>query len=73
MAEKTWEVSQICFCQHVDQDVALEAEVVHPIDFLPDPPRILARRCSLGVQCNQFEQAACVWAGTNPAHDPFRP
>ena len=52
--------------------VALEAEVLHPADFLPDPPRVLAHRCSMGDQCNQFARAACVWAGTNPVVDPFR-
>lgn len=72
MAEKTWEVSKVCFCQHVNQNVALEAEVIYPIDFLPDQPRLLGHRCSLGLQCNRFEKATCVWAGTNPDHDPFQ-
>jgi hypothetical protein len=72
MAERTWEVSKTCFCEHVNQQVALEAEKLYPVDFLPDPPRLLAHRCSLGRQCNQFTQPTCVWAGTNPDHDPFR-
>jgi hypothetical protein len=24
------------------------------------------------LYCNQFSQAACVWAGTNPDVDPFQ-
>lgn len=72
MANKEWEAVQFCFCEHVNQQVALEAEILYPIDFLPDSPRILAHRCSLGTQCNQMEQAACKWAGTNPDFDPFK-
>lgn len=72
MAQRSMEVIQVCYCEHIRQQVALEAEVLHPADFLPDPPRVLTHRCSLGDQCNQFAQAACVWAGTNPVVDPFR-
>jgi hypothetical protein len=55
----------------VKQEVALESEVLYPMDFLPDPPRVRSHRCSLGAQCNQFAQPACIWAGTNPNFDPF--
>jgi hypothetical protein len=72
MAQKNWEITQVCFCEHVNQEVALEAEVLHPIDYLPDRPRILSHRCSHGVLCNQMEKAACKWAGTNPEYDPFQ-
>jgi hypothetical protein len=72
MAERTWEVSKVCFCDHVKCDVALEAEMLHPADALPDPPRVLSHRCSLGMQCNLFAQPTCIWAGTNPDVDPFR-
>ncbi len=72
MAERTWEVSKVCFCDHVKREVALEAEVLYPADNLPDPPRVLSHRCSLGMQCNQFAQPACIWAATNPDYDPFR-
>ena len=72
MAEKTWEVSKICFCDHIKREVQLETEMVYPVDFLPDPARVLSHRCSQGMQCNQFAQPACVWAGTNPDYDPFR-
>jgi hypothetical protein len=72
MAQKNWEVTQVCFCEHVNHEVALEAEMLYPVDYLPDPPRILSHRCSHGVQCNQMDKAACKWAGTNPDFDPFR-
>ena len=72
MAELKWEVSKVGFCNHVKRDVVLEAEMLFPADFLPDPPRVLSHRCSLGLECNQFAQATCIWAGTNPDHDPFR-
>jgi hypothetical protein len=72
MAQKKWEICKTCYCKHVKGRVALEVEVLYPIDFLPDPPRLLAHRCSHGVQCNQFAEASCIWAGTNPTFDPFR-
>ena len=71
MAERIWVVSKISYCEHVNDDAALEAEMLFPADNLPDPPRVLSHRCSLGMQCNQFAQPACIWAGTNPDHDPF--
>ncbi len=72
MDERTWEVSQVCYCPHIKLEVALEAEVLYPVDTLPDLPRVLSHRCSLGMQCNQFAQPTCVWAATNPDYDPFR-
>lgn len=73
MAKKTWEVSKVCYCEHVGQKVALETELVYPAEFLPDqPPRVRGHRCSHGVNCNRMDKAACVWAGTNPDYDPFQ-
>jgi hypothetical protein len=73
MAFRKWEVIQTCFCAHVEQEVALESELVFPADFLPDQnPRVLGHRCTQGLMCNQFSQSACVWAGTNPSYDPFQ-
>jgi hypothetical protein len=73
MTEKTWETEKICYCQHVNQQVALQAEVVFPAEWLPDQaPRILAHRCSKGLECNLDDRAACLWAGSNPAFDPFQ-
>ena len=72
MADRSWETSKEMYCEHAAGEVALEAEVLYPLDELPDPPRVLSHRCSHGEQCNQLAKAACVWAGTNPNYDPFR-
>jgi hypothetical protein len=72
MVERVWEVTRLCYCEHIGEKVALEAEVLYPIDYLPDPPRVIAHRCSRGRHCNFFATAACAWAGTNPGVDPFR-
>jgi hypothetical protein len=72
MAERTWEAEKIRFCEHAGCEVVLEAEKVYPIDILSfQPPRLLAHRCSRGVECSQLSQPSCVWAGTNPLYDPF--
>ncbi len=72
MTTRIWEVSKVSYCDHVKKEVSLESERLYPADFLPDPPRVLAHRCSLGQQCNQFSQPTCIWACTNPDYDPFR-
>ncbi len=73
MAEKRWEPEVKQFCDHVGCDVVLEVEVVYPADFMPDqPPRLLSRRCSRGLECNMWKNMTCIWAGTNPLIDPFR-
>jgi hypothetical protein len=72
MAVKTWQPIRVCFCNHAGREVALEVEVVYPAEWLPDQaPRVLAHRCSNGIQCNLDDRPSCVWAGTNPAFDPF--
>ncbi|MBN2550061.1 MAG: hypothetical protein JXB15_12935 [Anaerolineales bacterium] len=72
MSVKTWQPIKYCFCHHVGENVALEAEVVYPPEVLPDQqPRVLAHRCSHGAICNLDGRASCLWAGTNPAIDPF--
>jgi hypothetical protein len=73
MTEKTWETLKVQYCQHVDQKVGLQAQVVYPPDIMPDqPPRILSHRCSHGFACNLDGRPSCIWAGTNPAFDPFK-
>ena len=73
MAVRTWEAVKIRFCEHAGSEVALEAEKVYPIDILSDQPaRLLAHRCSRGLECSQNSTPACVWAGTNPNYDPFK-
>lgn len=71
MAYRNWEVSKICYCEHVGHEIALETELVYPAEFLPDqPPRVIARRCSNGLACNTMEKPGCVWSGTQPNIQP---
>ena len=72
MSIKAWQVIKSCYCYHIGQEVALEAELVYPAEWLPDQaPRISAHRCSQGFECNLDGRPSCVWAGTNPLIDPF--
>jgi hypothetical protein len=72
MSSKSWQVIKTSYCHHVDQRVGLEAELVYPAEWLPEQaPRVLAHRCSQGVNCNLDGRPSCIWAGTNPAFDPF--
>lgn len=72
MAEKTWEVIKVRYCHHVSQEVGLEAELVYPIDYLPDQePRVFAHRCTRAFGCNLDGRSSCMWAGSNPVIDPF--
>jgi len=71
MAEIHWEELEICHCSQADLDVSLDVELIYPMDFLGDEPRVGAHRCSNGVMCNQFNQGTCIWSGTNPDVDPF--
>ncbi len=72
MPTVTWKTMKCVTCDRVGEEVELQARVVYPADFLPDqPPRILAHRCSKGLDCNLMDTPACVWAGTAPAYDPF--
>jgi hypothetical protein len=73
MSVKTWQPIKIRYCHHVGQEVALEAELVYPPEWLPDQmPRVNGHRCSQALVCNLDRRPSCVWAGTNPAMDPFR-
>lgn len=72
MAVKTWKVTKVQYCHHIDEEVGLETQVVYPAEWLPyQRPRVLAHRCSEGQACNTEARISCVWAGTNPTHDPF--
>ena len=67
-----WKTMKRTSCDRVGEDVSLEARVVYPAEFLPDQPqRILAHRCSKGLECNQMNTPTCMWAGTLPGYDPF--
>ena len=70
MAKKVWQVEKVKYCEHVEQEVAIENEVIYPAEFLPDqPPRVIARRCSHSLECNMLEKPACALCGTNPDMD----
>jgi len=72
MAKRVWQEIKVQKCDHAGGEVALEAEVLYPDDFMPDtPPRVVAHRCSRGLECGLMKEASCVWAGTNPTYDPF--
>jgi hypothetical protein len=73
MSVRTWQVIKVRYCERAAKDVALEAQVVYPAEFLPDQqPRVNAHRCSHAFACNLDGRASCVWSGTNPVVDPFR-
>ena len=70
MAKKVWQVEKVKYCEHVEQEVAIENEVIYPAEFLPDqPPRVIARRCSHSLECNMIEKPACALCGTNTDMD----
>lgn len=72
MTVKSWQVLKVHYCDHVKKEVAFEVQVVLPPEWLPEqPPRVLAHRCSNGLECNLDGRPSCVWAGTNPVIDPF--
>jgi hypothetical protein len=72
MAKKVWQPIKVQYCRHAGGEVALEAEVLYPEEHLPDEqPRVVAHRCTRGVECGLLSEASCVWAGTNPTFDPF--
>jgi hypothetical protein len=72
MAKKVWQEIKVKHCEHAEGEVALEAQVLYPDEHMPDTgPRVVAHRCSQGSECGLMKQASCVWAGTNPAYDPF--
>ena len=72
MTYRTWQTIKVHHCNHIDEDVAMQANIVFPAEWMPEqPPRILAHRCSRGMDCNLNARPSCIWAGTNPGYDPF--
>ena len=72
MAETVWEVTRTEQCDRIGEVVTLEVCRVYASEFLPDqPPRVIGRRCSRALACNQLDHPACRWAGTSPGYDPF--
>jgi hypothetical protein len=73
MATKVWESIQVRYCEHVSDEVSLDAQVVYPAEWMPDqPPQVVSHRCSHAFACNLDNRPSCIWAGTNPAYDPFK-
>jgi hypothetical protein len=71
MAQKKWQVEKVHYCEHVGQEVELEAEVVYPAEHLPDqPPHVVAHRCSKALECNKLEKQVCAYCFTNPDVKP---
>jgi len=72
MAIKSWQTIKVRYCHHAGEEVGLEAQVIYPAEWLPDQSaRVVSHRCSRAVACNLDGRSSCVWAGTNPAFDPF--
>ncbi len=71
MANKIWQVEKTKYCEHLQEEVAIEVELVYPAEQLPEQaPRSLARRCAKAMECNCMEHPACSLSGTNPDVDP---
>ena len=71
MAQKLWQVEKVHYCEHVQQEVALEVELIYPAENLPDPaPHVTAHRCSKALECNQVEKMVCAYCFTNPDQKP---
>ena len=72
VASCVWSPIKRAICERIGEEVTLEVRMVFPADILPDqPPRVLAHRCSRGIECNLFDKPSCCWAGTLPEYDPF--
>ncbi len=72
MATVAWKDLKISMCDRIGEEVQLQARVVYPASIMPEtPPRVLAHRCSKGMECNLQDRPACQWAGTLPGYDPF--
>ncbi|MDZ4159571.1 MAG: hypothetical protein U1B80_07260 [Anaerolineaceae bacterium] len=72
MTLKSWQDLKLRYCDRAGCEVALQAEMVYPAEHLPEqPPRVFAHRCSHAVNCMLHRKSACLWAGGDPAYDPF--
>jgi hypothetical protein len=72
MADEQWITVKTIYCKQSKQEATLEFLVAHSPEHMPDqPPRILARRCSISKECVVKDDCNCHWTGTNPLYDPF--
>lgn len=73
MTTTAWVVVDTIRCQRVGQEAELlekRAYAEHPLTEVGRPYRVLARKCSLGLDCNLSEHR-CQWSYLNPNYDPF--
>jgi hypothetical protein len=71
LATKQWESIKRQYCDKAGCQVALQAQIIYPIDYLPDNPRILGERCSHGDLCLKERLGSCAYSGGDPDFDPF--
>lgn len=72
MSEPVWRPVRRIYCPKAGKMADLEIQLVYPAEVLPDsPPRVVAERCSIELECNRLEAPTCKWAGTLPDFDPF--
>jgi hypothetical protein len=72
MTSEQWITIKTIYCTQAKQEATLEFLMQYPSEHMPDqPPRVLARRCSISKECVVKENCHCHWTGTNPIYDPF--
>ncbi len=74
MPQITWVTISKIWCGKLQDEAALMEQRYYFDEPIPDgggPPfKVIARKCSYGVDCN-LQGHACRWAHTNPNNDPF--
>jgi len=73
MAKVGWMVVSRIWCRRLSEEVELLEQRAYLDDPLPDvgrPYKVLARKCSAGLECN-LNGFSCRWAYTNPNADPL--
>ncbi len=72
MAFEKWVPIKTQWCDVIGREAELLERRAYPAAQMPDtePFRVLARRCSAGVECNLLG-CRCKWAYTEPAVDRF--
>jgi hypothetical protein len=71
VAQVFWHEIERRMCEHVREEVSLEAKLAFAAEVLPDqPPRVLAHRCSHEATCHRMEKPTCAWAALIASLDP---
>jgi len=60
MAIKEWEQVQIRTCAKVKEPITVDQLVIYPIDYLPDPPRVVDFRCTGEAECGKRANINCI-------------